>query len=35
VAVTPAPERQAGEIITDEGQSGERVAALLTELKVL
>jgi electron transfer flavoprotein beta subunit len=34
-AVAPAPERQAGEVITDEGQSGERVAALLTDLKVL
>jgi electron transfer flavoprotein beta subunit len=34
-AVAPAPERQAGEVIADEGQSGERVAALLTELKVL
>jgi electron transfer flavoprotein beta subunit len=34
-AVAPAPERQAGEVITDEGQSGERVAALLVELKVL
>jgi electron transfer flavoprotein beta subunit len=34
-AVVPAPERQAGEVITDEGQSGERVAAILTELKVL
>jgi electron transfer flavoprotein beta subunit len=34
-AAAPAPERQAGEVITDEGQSGERVVALLTELKVL
>jgi electron transfer flavoprotein beta subunit len=34
-AVVPAPERQAGEVITDEGQSGDRVVALLTELKVL
>jgi electron transfer flavoprotein beta subunit len=34
-SVEAAPERQAGEIITDEGQSGERVAALLVELKVL
>jgi electron transfer flavoprotein beta subunit len=33
--VAPAPERQAGEVITDEGQSGERVAAMLVELKVL
>jgi electron transfer flavoprotein beta subunit len=33
--VEAAPQRQAGEIITDEGQSGERVAALLAELKVL
>jgi electron transfer flavoprotein beta subunit len=33
--VEPAAERQAGEIITDEGQSGERVAAFLVELKVL
>ena len=34
-SVAPAPQRQAGEVITDEGQSGERVAAMLTELKVL
>jgi len=34
-SVAPAALRQAGEIITDEGQSGERVAALLVELKVL
>ena len=34
-SVEAAPERQAGEVITDEGQSGERVAALLVELKVL
>jgi len=34
-SVQPAPERQAGEVIQDEGQSGDRVAALLTELKVL
>lgn len=34
-SVAPAPQRQAGEVITDEGQSGERVAALLVELKVL
>jgi len=33
--VEPAPERQAGELITDEGQSGERVAAMLADLKVL
>jgi electron transfer flavoprotein beta subunit len=33
--VVPAEERKAGEIITDEGQSGERVAAFLAELKVL
>jgi electron transfer flavoprotein beta subunit len=33
--VEPAAQRQAGEIITDEGQSGERVAAMLVELKVL
>ena len=33
--VEPAPERQAGEIITDEGQSGERIAAMLADLKVL
>ena len=33
--VVPAEERKAGEVITDEGQSGERVAAFLTELKVL
>jgi electron transfer flavoprotein beta subunit len=34
-SVEAAPDRQAGEIIVDEGQSGERVAALLVELKVL
>jgi electron transfer flavoprotein beta subunit len=34
-SVEPAPERAAGEVIADEGQSGERVAALLVELKVL
>jgi electron transfer flavoprotein beta subunit len=33
--VEAAPERQAGEIITDEGASGERVAAMLVDLKVL
>jgi electron transfer flavoprotein beta subunit len=33
--VVPAEERQAGEIIQDEGQSGEKVAAFLTNLKVL
>jgi electron transfer flavoprotein beta subunit len=33
--VDPAPERQAGEVITDEGQSGERVVAILAELKVI
>jgi electron transfer flavoprotein beta subunit len=33
--VDPSPERQAGEVITDEGQSGERVVAILAELKVL
>ena len=33
--VDAAPERQAGEIITDEGASGERVAAMLVDLKVL
>ncbi|MHB8507533.1 MAG: electron transfer flavoprotein subunit beta/FixA family protein [Candidatus Dormibacteria bacterium] len=33
--VIPAEVRKAGEIITDEGQSGERVAAFLTDLKVL
>jgi electron transfer flavoprotein beta subunit len=33
--VEPAAERQAGEIVNDEGQSGERVAAFLAELKVL
>lgn len=35
VGVDPAPERAAGEVITDEGQSGERVASLLAELKVI
>jgi len=35
VSVAPAAERQAGEVITDDGQSGERVVAMLTELKVL
>jgi hypothetical protein len=34
-SVEPAAERAAGEIIADEGQSGERVAALLVELKVI
>jgi electron transfer flavoprotein beta subunit len=34
-SVEPAPERAAGEIIADEGQSGARVAAMLVELKVL
>jgi electron transfer flavoprotein beta subunit len=34
-SVEPAPERESGEIIQDEGQSGERVVALLAELKVL
>ncbi|MEA2645788.1 MAG: electron transfer flavoprotein beta subunit [Chloroflexota bacterium] len=33
--VEPAPERQAGEVIPDEGSSGERVAAMLVDLKVL
>jgi electron transfer flavoprotein beta subunit len=33
--VDPAPQRQAGEVIADEGQSGERVAAMLAELKVI
>ncbi|MDP9325093.1 MAG: electron transfer flavoprotein subunit beta/FixA family protein [Candidatus Dormibacteraeota bacterium] len=33
--VDPAPERAAGEVISDEGQSGERVAAMLVELKVI
>jgi electron transfer flavoprotein beta subunit len=34
-SVEPAPERKAGEVIRDEGQSGERVVALLADLKVL
>ena len=34
-SVMPAEERKAGEKITDEGQSGERVAAFLADLKVL
>jgi electron transfer flavoprotein beta subunit len=34
-SVKPAPERAVGEIIADEGQSGERVVAMLVELKVL
>ncbi len=34
-SVEPSPERAAGEIIADAGQSGERVAAMLVELKVL
>jgi electron transfer flavoprotein beta subunit len=34
-SVEPAALRAAGEIIADEGQSGERVAALLVELKVI
>lgn len=31
--VSPAPEREAGEIITDEGDAHERVIALLEELR--
>jgi electron transfer flavoprotein beta subunit len=33
--VEQAPERQAGEKVEDDGTSGEKVAAFLTELKVL
>ncbi|MCY4193438.1 MAG: electron transfer flavoprotein subunit beta/FixA family protein [bacterium] len=33
--VSPAPEREAGEIITDEGDSHERIIALLEELRIV
>ena len=33
--VSPAPEREAGEIITDEGDAHERIIALLEELRVV
>ncbi len=35
VDVSPAPERQAGEIITDEGDAHERIVALLEELRIV
>lgn len=35
VDVSPAPEREAGEIIEDEGDAHERIVAFLDELKVL
>jgi len=35
VAVTAAPEREAGEIIEDEGEAYQRVVAFLDELKVI
>ena len=33
--VSPAPEREAGEIITDEGDAHERIIALLEELRIV
>ena len=33
--VSPAPEREAGEIITDEGDAHERIVALLEELRIV
>jgi electron transfer flavoprotein beta subunit len=33
--ITPAPEREAGEVIEDEGDAHERIVAFLDELKVL
>jgi electron transfer flavoprotein beta subunit len=35
VDISPAPEREAGEIIEDEGDAHERIVAFLDELKVL
>ncbi len=35
VAVAPAPERKAGEVIEDDGSGAERIAAFLAELKVI
>jgi len=35
VAIEPAPEREAGEVIEDEGDAHERIVAFLDELKVL
>jgi electron transfer flavoprotein beta subunit len=35
VDVSPAPEREAGEVIEDEGDAHERIVAFLDELKVL
>ena len=35
VSIEPAPEREAGEIIEDEGDGHERIMAFLQELKVI
>ncbi len=35
VDISPAPEREAGEIITDEGDAHERIIALLEELRIV
>ena len=35
VSVTPAPVRQAGEIVIDEGDAQERIVAFLEQLKVI
>jgi hypothetical protein len=33
--VTPAPPRQAGEVITDEGDGHERIVAFLEQLSII
>jgi len=35
IGVSPAPEREAGEVITDEGDAHERIVALLEELRIV
>ena len=35
VSIEPAPEREAGEIIEDEGDGHERIVAFLQEMKVI
>ena len=35
VSIEPAPEREAGEVIEDEGDGHERIIAFLEELKVI
>jgi electron transfer flavoprotein beta subunit len=35
LSVTPAPPRQAGEVVTDEGSGHERIVAFLEQLSVI